>query len=79
MKIDGEIVLEVFRLPQYVSEDHPDVDVIISRQPDLTDIEKLCMEDTVSQVNVGPDHGGEEEEEGRRRRRGECGDMMSPV
>ena len=63
MKIDGEIVLEVFRLPQYVSEDHPDVDVIISRQPDLTDIEKLCMKDTVSQVNVGPDHGGEEEED----------------
>ena len=63
MKIDGEIVLEVFCLPQHVSEDHPDVDVIISRQPDLTDIEKLCMEDTVSQVHVGPDHGGEEEEE----------------
>ena len=71
MKLDGNIVLEVFRLSQHVSEDHPDVDKMISRHPDLTDIKKLGMEDTGPQVHVGPDHGedkeeGEEEEkEGR--------------
>ena len=63
MKLYGEIVLEVFGLPQDVSEDQPDVDKIISCEPDLTDVNKVGMKDTGSQVEVGPDHGGEEEEE----------------
>ena len=67
MKLYGEIVLEVFGLPQDVGEDHPDVDEIISRQPDLTDIDKVGVKHTGSQVDVGPDQGrgeeGQEEEE----------------
>ena len=63
MKLYGEIVLEVFGLPQDVSEDQPDVDELISCKPDLTDVNKVAMKDTGSQVDVGPDHGGEEEEE----------------
>ena len=66
MKLYGEIVLEVFGLPQDVSEDQPDVDKMIPRQPDLTDINKVGMKDTGSQVDVGPDHGGEKEEEQKR-------------
>ena len=68
MKLYGEIVLEVFGLAQHVSQDQPDVDKIIPRQSDLTDINKVGMKDTGSQVDVGPDHGGEEEKEERGER-----------